>query len=68
MMKIVKKSTLKACTAGQLRDGASNEVTGDVRSKKNVGKEKKKKKQQMKKKKTKVVENPVKIVSFVFVP
>lgn len=66
-MKIVNKSTLKACTAGQLRDGASNEVAGDVRSKKNVGKEKKKKKQ-MKKKKTKVVESPVKIVSFVFVP
>ncbi|KAF7154443.1 hypothetical protein RHSIM_Rhsim01G0198100 [Rhododendron simsii] len=61
MMKIVNKSTLKACTAGQLRDGASNEVAGDVRSKKNVGKEKKKKKKQMKKKKTKVVENPVKI-------
>lgn len=59
-MKIVNKSTLKACTAGQLRDGASNEVAGDVRSKKNVGKEKKKKKQ-MKKKKTKVVESPVKI-------
>ncbi|KAI8573369.1 hypothetical protein RHMOL_Rhmol01G0271800 [Rhododendron molle] len=62
MMKIVKKSTLKACTAGQLRDGASNEVAGDVRSKKNVGKEKKKKKQMKKKK---VVENPVKIVVFV---
>ncbi|XP_058189524.1 uncharacterized protein LOC131307105 [Rhododendron vialii] len=62
MMKIVNKSTLKACTAGQLRDGASNEVAGDVRSEKNVGKEKRKKKQmKKKKKKTKVVENPVKI-------
>ncbi|KAE9463326.1 hypothetical protein C3L33_04772, partial [Rhododendron williamsianum] len=60
-MKIVNKSTLKACTAGQLRDGASNEVAGDVRSKKNVGGKEKKKKKQMKKKKTKVVESPVKI-------